>query len=95
MTIEQMETEIASLRETVSAMQRKDEARQKDWRIYKFAAVFGGLLYVAGSMAFLIWGRLLSEKMPLLSSMQYSLLYAAIPMILLANVLKEPVPKRP
>jgi hypothetical protein len=92
MTLEQMQTEVASLREAVSAMQRKDEARQKNWRSYRFAALFIGILYICGSLGFLIAGLVISRPMPLLSALQYALMFAALPAILLANVLLEPNP---
>jgi hypothetical protein len=92
MTLEQMETEIASLQETVSTMQKKDEARQKNWRSLRFAATFVGVLYICVSMGCLIAGLFLSRPIPLLSALQYSLLFTAIPTILLANVLLEPKP---
>ena len=93
MTLEQMEAEIAALRATVSAMQKKDEARQKSWRSLRFAAMFVGLLYIFASMGLLIAGIVISRPMPFLSDMQYMLLFTAIPTILLANVLVEPNPE--
>ena len=92
MTPEQMESEIARLRETVSAMQMKDEARQKNWRSLRFAATFLGLLYICASIGCLIAGHILSRPEPILSALQYVLLFTAFPTILLANVLREPNP---
>jgi hypothetical protein len=92
MTLEQMQTEVTSLREAISAMQKKDEARQKNWRSYRFAAAFIGILYLCGSLGLLIAGLVISRPMPLLSAMQYALLFTALPTILLANVLIEPNP---
>jgi hypothetical protein len=89
-TLEQMETEIAALRATVSAMQKKDEARQKSWRSLGFAAIFIGLLYICVSIGLLIAGIVISRPIPLLSAMQYMLLFTAIPTILLGNALVKP-----
>ena len=90
MTPQEMDTEIASLRKTVSMLQRKDEARQKNWRALRFAAGFVGVLYILGSLGLLITGIVMSRPVPLVAAMQYTLLFAAIPTILLANVLIEP-----
>jgi len=85
MTLEQMETEIASLRETVSAMQKKEEARQTNLRTYRFAAGFIALFYIAASMGCLIAGVLL--KVTSLTTIAPPVIVAsAVPMILLANV---------
>ena len=95
MTLEQMETEIADLHKTVSAMQKKDETRRKHWRSFRFAATFIGLMYIAGSMGCLIAGLFLPRPVPMLTTLQYALFFAALPTILLANVLNEPSSEDP
>jgi len=92
MTLEQLETEIAGLREAVSAMQNKDEARQKKWRGLRLAATFCGVLYLFGFLGCLVTRLVMSRPVPLLLDLQFTLLFVAIPTILLANVLLEPNP---
>ena len=86
MTPEQMETEIAGLRETVTTMQKAGEARQKNLRTYRYVAAFIALLYIAASIGCVIAGVLLNAAS--LTTLAPVIIIAAVPVILLANVVK-------